>query len=106
MVLIRGEWVFFDGFDQGREDAENVGYIIPSSVVHHFLSDIARNGNYTGFVTLGITWAPLENRHLRDYVGIDTCALAHASSQAPLSRSGVMVCKVPPHLPGGPGYGC
>jgi len=79
---------------QGREDAENVGYIIPSSVVHHFLSDIARNGNYTGFVTLGITWAPLENRHLRDYVGINTCALDAVHAQQPLSRSGVMVCKV------------
>ena len=79
---------------QGREDAENVGYIIPSSVVHHFLSDIARNGNYTGFVTLGITWAPLENKHLRDYVGIDSCELRAYPGGPLLSHSGVMVCKV------------
>jgi hypothetical protein len=93
---------------QGREDAENVGYIIPSSVVHHFLSDIARNGNYTGFVTLGITWAPLENRHLRDYVGIDTCRLEPQDAPQPpqpLSRSGVMVCKVPSHPSRGGGRG-
>lgn len=74
---------------QGREDAENVGYIIPSSVVHHFLSDIARNGAYSGFVTLGVTWAPLENKHLRAYVGIDSCEMP-----AGLDRSGVVVCKV------------
>lgn len=40
---------------QGREDAENVGFIIPSSVVNHFLQDIERNGAYSGFVTLGMT---------------------------------------------------
>jgi S1-C subfamily serine protease len=40
---------------QGREDAENVGFIIPSSVVNHFLQDIERNGVYSGFVTLGMT---------------------------------------------------
>jgi len=74
---------------QGREDAENVGYIIPSSVVHHFLSDIERNGVYSGFVTLGVTWSPLENCHLRAYVGIDSCELPEG-----LARSGVVVCKV------------
>ena len=73
---------------QGREDAENVGYIIPSSVVRHFLTDVARHGVYTGFVTLGITWAPLENTHLRTFVGIDSCDIGA------LDRSGVMVCKV------------
>ena len=46
---------------------------MPASVVEHFLHDVERHGTYTGFVTLGITWAPLENKHLRDYVGIDTC---------------------------------
>lgn len=74
---------------QGREDAENVGYIIPSSVVHHFLTDIDKNGAYSGFVTLGITWAPLENRHLRDFCGIDDLDLGEG-----LARSGVLVCKV------------
>ncbi|EKX40735.1 hypothetical protein GUITHDRAFT_164606 [Guillardia theta CCMP2712] len=74
---------------QGREDAENVGYIIPCSVVNHFLTDIERNQRYTGFVTLGITWAPLENKHLRDFVGIDNCELPRE-----LDRSGIMVCKV------------
>jgi len=91
---------------QGREDAENVGYIIPSSVVDHFLRDIERHGNYTGFVTLGITWAPLENRHLRHFVGIEALpvsldenkSVAGAGNLTPAAaagwRSGVMVCKV------------
>jgi hypothetical protein len=59
-------------------------------VVQHFLNDVQRHGTYTGFVTLGITWAPLENKHLRDFVGIDTCDIGD------LDRSGVMVCKVDP----------
>jgi len=74
---------------QGREDAENVGFIIPSSVVHHFLTDIERNGKYKGFVTLGITWAPLENLGLRAYVEVDTCELPEGAN-----RCGVLVCKV------------
>lgn len=29
-------------------DAENIGYIIPTTVICHFLSDYERNGKYTG----------------------------------------------------------
>ena len=29
-------------------DAENIGYIIPTTVIHHFLSDYESNGRYTG----------------------------------------------------------
>lgn len=29
-------------------DAENIGYIIPTNVIYHFLSDYERNGKYTG----------------------------------------------------------
>ncbi len=62
------------------------GYIIPSSVVQHFLKDVLRHGLYTGFVTLGITWAPLENTHLRAYVGIDVCEVSLSLSRS-LARS-------------------
>ncbi|KAG6503233.1 hypothetical protein ZIOFF_031956 [Zingiber officinale] len=30
------------------EDTENIGYVIPSTVVSHFLDDYERNGKYTG----------------------------------------------------------
>ena len=33
-----------------QEDAENIGYIIPTPVISHFLSDYERNGNYTGYL--------------------------------------------------------
>ena len=29
-------------------DAENIGYVIPTTVIHHFLSDYDKNGRYTG----------------------------------------------------------
>lgn len=29
--------------------AENIGYVIPTTIVQHFLSDIDRHGRYTGF---------------------------------------------------------
>lgn len=30
------------------EDVENIGYVIPTTVVSHFLNDYERNGKYTG----------------------------------------------------------
>lgn len=30
------------------EDVENIGYVIPTTVVSHFLDDYERNGKYTG----------------------------------------------------------
>ncbi|OSX71113.1 hypothetical protein BU14_0592s0009 [Porphyra umbilicalis] len=51
-------------------DAEAVGWIIPSAVVHHFLVDYGRNGRYTGFPTAGFDWQRLESGPLRAAVGV------------------------------------
>jgi S1-C subfamily serine protease len=42
-------------------EMENVGWIIPTTVVAHFLRDYERNEAYTGFPQLGITWQRLES---------------------------------------------
>ncbi|XP_020586865.1 protease Do-like 2, chloroplastic isoform X2 [Phalaenopsis equestris] len=47
------------------EDAENIGYVIPTTVVSHFLNDYERNGKYTGFPSLGVLLQKLENPALR-----------------------------------------
>ncbi|XP_020538534.1 protease Do-like 2, chloroplastic isoform X2 [Jatropha curcas] len=47
------------------EDAENIGYVIPTTVVSHFLIDYERNGKYTGFPSLGVLMQKLENPALR-----------------------------------------
>lgn len=44
---------------------ENVGYVIPTPVVHHFLSDYLTNCHFTGFPALGIQWQRMENEALR-----------------------------------------
>ncbi len=46
-------------------ETENIGYIIPPPVVHHFLSDFERHGRYTGFPSPGFEWQKLENPDLR-----------------------------------------
>jgi hypothetical protein len=44
---------------------ENVGYVIPTPVLHHFLSDYLDNGTFTGFPGLGIQWQRMESEALR-----------------------------------------
>ncbi|CAI0446088.1 unnamed protein product [Linum tenue] len=48
------------------EEAENIGYVIPTTVVTHFLSDYERNQKYTGFPSLGVLLQKLENPALRE----------------------------------------
>ncbi|ESR57456.1 hypothetical protein CICLE_v10019366mg [Citrus x clementina] len=65
------------------EEVENIGYVIPTTVVSHFLSDYERNGKYTGFPCLGVLLQKLENPALR------TCL------KVP-SNEGVLVRRVEP----------
>lgn len=47
--------VAFQNLDGSDEDgAENIGYIIPTEIVRHFLEDYQRNGQFTGFGSAGI----------------------------------------------------
>ncbi|GAU46915.1 hypothetical protein TSUD_402960 [Trifolium subterraneum] len=55
--------VAFQGISS--EDAENIGYVIPTTVVSHFLTDYEKNGKYTGFPCLGVLAQKLENPALR-----------------------------------------
>ncbi|KAL3849805.1 hypothetical protein ACJIZ3_011687 [Penstemon smallii] len=65
------------------DDAENIGYVIPSTVVSHFLEDYKRNGKYTGFPSLGVLLQKLENPALRACLNVP-------------SNEGVLVRKVEP----------
>ncbi|RWW82094.1 hypothetical protein BHE74_00009472 [Ensete ventricosum] len=68
------------------EDAENIGYVIPTTVVSHFLNDYERSGKYTGFPCLGVLLQKLENPALR------TCLKVS-------SNEGVLVRRVEPTSP-------
>ncbi|KDP31134.1 hypothetical protein JCGZ_11510 [Jatropha curcas] len=48
-----------------HEDVENIGYVIPTPVITHFIQDYEKNGAYTGFPFLGIEWQKMENPDLR-----------------------------------------
>ncbi|GAA0139699.1 hypothetical protein Leryth_004902 [Lithospermum erythrorhizon] len=65
------------------DDVENIGYVIPTTVVSHFLEDYQKNGRYTGFPCLGVLLQKLENPALR------TCL------KVP-SNEGVLVRKIEP----------
>ncbi|KAG0592789.1 hypothetical protein KC19_1G280900 [Ceratodon purpureus] len=68
-------------------DAENIGYVIPTTVIHHFLSDYDTNGRYTGFPSMGVMWQRLENPALRTFL------------QMQPDQKGVLVRKVEPTSP-------
>jgi S1-C subfamily serine protease len=61
--------VAFQGLDE--ESVENVGYVVPSSVVLHFLEDVRRYGEYRGFCHLGIDVSFLENETFRKFLKLD-----------------------------------
>ncbi|XP_043711779.1 protease Do-like 2, chloroplastic isoform X2 [Telopea speciosissima] len=65
------------------EEAENIGYVIPTTVVSHFLEDYERNGKYTGFPCLGVLLQKLENPALRACLKVQ-------------SNEGVLVRRVEP----------
>jgi hypothetical protein len=58
--------VAFQGLDE--ESVENVGYVVPSSVVLHFLEDVRRYDGYRGFCHLGLDVSFLENETFRKFL--------------------------------------
>uniref|UniRef100_A0A1D1XH48 Protease Do-like 9 n=1 Tax=Anthurium amnicola TaxID=1678845 RepID=A0A1D1XH48_9ARAE len=53
-----------------HEDVENIGYVIPTPVILHFIQDYEKSGEYTGFPILGIEWQKMENPDLRKAMGM------------------------------------
>ena len=56
-----------------HEDAENIGYVIPTPVMEHFINDYERNGQYTAFPALGIEWQKMESPFMRTALGMQVC---------------------------------
>ncbi|XP_033146180.1 protease Do-like 2, chloroplastic isoform X4 [Brassica rapa] len=54
------------------EETENIGYVIPTTVVSHFLTDYERNAKYTGYPCLGVLLQKLENPALRECLKVPT----------------------------------
>lgn len=71
---------------QSMHSSENVGYMIPTQVVRHFLVDLEDN-RYDGFPTLGIIDQAIESPALREKYGVTN------------DQSGVLVSMVYPNSP-------
>lgn len=71
---------------QSMNSSENVGYIIPTAVVKHFLTDL-EDKRYDGFPTLGILHQEIESPALRSKYGVTD------------DQSGVLVSMVYPSAP-------
>jgi len=55
---------------QGLQMAENIGYMIPTTVIRHFLEDI-EDGKYDGFGSLGVILYPgLHSSSYKDYLRV------------------------------------
>ncbi len=67
-----------------HDDAENIGYVIPTPVISHFVRDYELNGKYTGFPALGCDFQKLENADLK------------RSKKVPEGESGVLLRKLEP----------
>jgi len=80
----RGECVGVAFQSMGAEEAENIGYVIPTVVVMHFLNDLLKHGSYTGFPTLGLDIQTMENETLRESYGMGP------------KQKGVLVSRVAP----------
>ncbi|KAK1357825.1 putative peptidase S1C, Peptidase S1, PA clan [Heracleum sosnowskyi] len=70
-----------------HDDAENIGYVIPTPVIRHFIQDYEKNGGYTGFPILGIEWQKMENPDLRMSVGMKS------------NQKGVRIRRIDPTAP-------
>ena len=71
---------------QYLEDSENIGYMVPTPVIKHFLADLA-DGRYDGIPEDGIVIQSMENENLKKKYGMHR------------RQTGVLVLKV---LPGAP----
>ncbi|GFE53642.1 serine protease [Babesia ovis] len=76
---------------QAYDEAQNIGYIIPTSIVRQFLRQLEVHKKYTGFVTIGITYQLLENPALRSFVGLNS--IKPSDLPKGVTPSGILVCQ-------------
>jgi S1-C subfamily serine protease len=84
---------------QGLRQAENIGYMIPTTVITHFLTDI-NDGKYDGFGSMGVMlYAGLHNVSYKDYLKVPQDrngiviidSIMHSSVEQILQRNDVLV---------------
>jgi len=83
------------------EDIENMGFVIPTSVVKHFLASVKRFGYYPGVCGLGVTFQNLENPALRGYLqlpkgtsGVRITSISKTSEAYPMIQEGDVLLSI------------
>lgn len=86
---------------QALGDSENIGFIVPTEVIIHFLQDFYKHGQYTGFGDFGFSVLPMENKNMRQSLGLHPegdgafVHLVHAATPAAkVVRKGDVLCSV------------
>jgi S1-C subfamily serine protease len=54
---------------QSLDNAENIGFIIPTPIIRHFLKDV-EDGRFDGFPRLGVDGQAVQNQALRRFLGL------------------------------------
>jgi S1-C subfamily serine protease len=70
---------------QGLSKSQNIGYMIPVSIINHFIQDI-KDGQFDGFPTFPFLIMKMENPDMRKWAKMNN------------EQSGVLVCEIPPML--------
>jgi hypothetical protein len=68
---------------QQMNGSENIGYMVPTNIVQHFLDDVS-DGQYDGFPRIGINTQNMDNGNLKTWYKLDK------------SQTGILVTKVIP----------
>jgi len=55
---------------QSIRSADNVGYMVPASIIRHFLVDV-KDGRYDGFPSMGVGYQSIENENLKGALGLN-----------------------------------
>jgi S1-C subfamily serine protease len=83
--------------------SQNIGYLVPVTMVKHFLDDM-KDGHYDGFADLGLGTQKLENPAMRRYYGLDENVtgklidkVVYNSSSANILKEGDIITAIDGH---------
>lgn len=80
-------------------DVENIGHVVPITVLNHFLDAIERNGKYDGVCSLGIRLQGMENADIRRHYGMFVKSIKGDHYGLKGAETGVLVVNIAPLSP-------
>jgi S1-C subfamily serine protease len=94
---------------QSRNQAENIGYVVPVPVIRHFFQDI-EDGEYDGFPSAGLSYQSINNPAMTSRFGIDeeqrgvlVTGVAYQSPASEVLQPGDVILEIDGHEIAGDG---